>query len=210
MASAEGIGIAVENAAAAALLDPLRSRILERLREPASATAVAEALGLPRQRVNYHVRVLERAGLVEEVGRRARRGLEERVMRARARYWVVSPVALGKLAADPSVIADRFSSAYQVAVAARTIAEVGRLRELAEAAGKPLATLTLDTEVRFASAADRQSFAEELGRAVARLVAKYHDGEARGGKRYRVFAGAHPAVRETADTGGSDGSDERP
>ena len=53
-------------------------------REPASATEVAARLGESRQRVNYHVRALERGGLVELVEERARRGCTERVVRATA------------------------------------------------------------------------------------------------------------------------------
>jgi hypothetical protein len=39
-------------AAAVAALDPVRSRVLAALAEPGSATTVARALGLPRQKVN--------------------------------------------------------------------------------------------------------------------------------------------------------------
>lgn len=192
MTAAADIEIATRPEAAAALLDPLRSAILERLREPASAAAVAESLDLPRQRVNYHVRVLERAGLVEEVGRRKRRGLEERLVRAKAAAWVLSPSALGRLRSDPESVRDRLSSAYLAAVSARTIEELGVLREAASKASKPLATLTLDAEVKFATPADRRRFAEELSDAFAALVAKYHDAAAEDGRTYRVIAGAHP------------------
>jgi DNA-binding transcriptional ArsR family regulator len=177
------------------VLDATRRRILERLREPASATEVARALGLPRQRVNYHVRELEKLGLVEEVARRRRRGLEERIVRATARHWLISPEAIGSLGADPARIQDRFSATYQVAVAARTIREVGHLMELAREAGKALPTLTVDTELRFRTPAERDAFAQELVALVSGVVARYHDGEAAEGRSYRLFLGAHPVYR---------------
>ena len=74
---------------------PLRRRALEGLREPASA--MAGRLGESRQSVNCHVRELERAGLVELVEERRRRGCTERVMRARARVVVVDPDVVGDL-----------------------------------------------------------------------------------------------------------------
>ena len=55
-------------------LSPLRRRILRALREPGSASSLAAALKLPRQRIGYHLRALEAAGLVELVEERARRG----------------------------------------------------------------------------------------------------------------------------------------
>ena len=42
----------------------MRLRILASLRKPSSAAAVARELGRPRRRVNYHVKELERAGLI--------------------------------------------------------------------------------------------------------------------------------------------------
>ena len=56
-----------DEVAAASVLDPVRRRILTALQQPGSSSTVARALDLPRQRVNYHVRALEKAGLVEEV-----------------------------------------------------------------------------------------------------------------------------------------------
>ena len=79
-----------------------------------------------------------------------------------------------------------------MAIAARTIREVADLAERARAAGKRLTTLTLDTEIQFATPAGREAFANELVETVNRLVAKYHDPRSADGRRYRFFAGAHP------------------
>jgi DNA-binding transcriptional ArsR family regulator len=184
---------------AEALLDPIRRRILERLGEPGSATSVAAGIGLSRQAVNYHVRALERAGLVEEVGRRQRRGVEERLVRATAAHYVIAPQALGALGRADTGSTDRFSATFQVAVAARTIREVAELSSRARAAGKRLTTLTLDATVRFASPAAREAFANDLVQAVNAIVAKYHDQNAPNGRTYRLFAGAHPIFDPTED-----------
>jgi predicted ArsR family transcriptional regulator len=180
-----------EAATAVAALDPVRSAVLAALAEPGSATTVARQLGLPRQKVNYHLRTLEEHGLVELVEQRPRRGLTERVVQATARGYVVSPGALGRSGADPART-DRLSTRYLIAVAARLVAEVGLLARRAEAAGRPLATLTLDTEIRFASAADRAAFTAELTDAVTSLVARFHDEAAPSGRRHRLVVAAHP------------------
>jgi DNA-binding transcriptional ArsR family regulator len=177
-----------ERAAQGALQHPLRRRILETLAAPGSATTVAGSLDVPRQLVNYHLRVLEKAGLVEEVGSRRKRGLTERLVRATAAHYVMSPDAVGA----PATTRDAFSSTYQVAVAARTIREVAALAALARDAGKRLTTLTLDTEIRFASPADREAFGNELVGTIQTLVARYHSSTAPNGRSYRLFAGAHP------------------
>ena len=178
---------------AAVLMDPLRLRLLEKLREPHSAAGLSRRLRLPRQKLNYHLRELEKHRLVELVEERRRGNCIERVLRATARTYVISPAALGGLAADPGATADRFSSAHLVNVAASTVREVGQLRRQAEQAGKKLATLTLEGVVRFASAAARHAFAEELAAHFTRLVAKYHDAKAPGGRAFRFFVAGHPA-----------------
>jgi DNA-binding transcriptional ArsR family regulator len=178
--------------AAAAILDPVRRQILALLREPGSASSVARALAQPRQRVNYHVRELERAGLVREVGPRSRGSRAERLVQATASHYLIAPGAVGALAADPAAIADRFSSTYLVAVAARAIQDLADLRVSADAAGKRLPTLTLETEVRFASQATQHAFGEELAAGLAKLIRKYHDADAAGGRSFNFIVGGYP------------------
>ena len=179
-------------ATAVAALDPVRARLLAELREPASATTLATRLGLPRQKVNYHLRTLETFGLVRLVEERQRRGLIERLYRATASSYVVSPAVFGDAGADPAGHADKVSARYLLAVAARMVREVGDLARKADAAGKPLATLAIDTELRFASAADRAAFTSELAAAITDLAARYHDEAAPRGRWHRLVVGAHP------------------
>lgn len=190
-----GVAVVSRRESAAALVHPVRRAVLEALKAPGSATTVAAALAIPRQVVNYHVRALEKAGLVEEVERIRRRGLEERIVRATAAYYLVAPDALSGKAAPASErrdITDRFSASYQVAMAARTIREVAALGELATRAGKRLSTMSLDSDVTFATPAAREAFARDLLDAVTTVIARHHSPETKGAHTYRVFAGAHP------------------
>ena len=180
--------------AAAAMLDPTRLAILERLRSPGSAASIAAQLGAPRQRIGYHVRELERAGLVSPVTERAHGGLVERLVQASAAAYVVAPQALGPIAADPDAVVDHFSTAYQLAVASRIIRDLSELRARAERARKTVPTLTIDTRVRVASAEAQNAFANELASAVARVVEKYHDDRAPNGRTFACAVTVHPHV----------------
>jgi DNA-binding transcriptional ArsR family regulator len=193
-------------AVASAALDHNRSRVLALLATPGSATTVADALGLARQKVNYHLRTLEEHRLVKLVEERPRRGLTERIVEASARSYLISPSALGETAADPSRT-DRLSTRYLIAIAARMIREVAELASRADAANKQLATLTIDTEIRFASSGDRAAFTEELAVAVTSLAARYHDESRPGGRWHRLIVAAHP--RPTGPPGQSDGAPTR-
>jgi DNA-binding transcriptional ArsR family regulator len=174
---------------AGVLLQPGRLRLLEELIEPDSAAGLARRLGVPRQKVNYHLRELEREGFVELFEEWRKGNCIERVVRATAREFLVAPRA-GK-----ATVADRFSAAYLVSTAARAIRDLAALCLRAGRAGKRIATLTLDTEIRFASAESRAAFAEELTASIAQLAAKYHNERAEGGRRFRLIAASYPALK---------------
>jgi DNA-binding transcriptional ArsR family regulator len=131
-------------------------------------------LEMPRQLVNYHLRKLERAGLVKLGEERKKGDCIERVMRSTARSFVISPAAVGRLGADPALVADKLSASYLVAIAAHAIRDVSVLEGRGHRAGKTLPTLTLAPEICFRSAADWAALTEELTAEIARLVMKYH------------------------------------
>jgi DNA-binding transcriptional ArsR family regulator len=186
----------IENPAAAeASLDPMRARLLAALAEPSSATMLASRVGLARQKVNYHLKALERHGLVELVEERRKGNVTERVLRATAAAYVISPVALAAVAPDPRRSPDQLSARWLLAVAGQLVRDVGSLITGATKAQKRVATFAIDGEVRFASAADRAAFAEELASAVTRLVGKYHTENSPRGRDHRVVVAVHPSVK---------------
>lgn len=203
------IGVIDDPAAAAAALDPLRSRLLAELRQPASAAALAGRVGLPRQKVNYHLRALESHGLIRVAGRKRWGGLTERQLVATAATYVVSPSALGPAAVDPERAVDRLAASYLIALAARAVREIGDLVRRANQARKHLATLSMDLVIRFRSARERAEFTRELTEAVHHLVAKYHDASAPGGRAHRLVLLAHPMpLPSSHDTGDPDARQE--
>lgn len=188
------VAVIEDPSAAEVSLDPVRARLLAELVEPGSATMLAVKVGLPRQKVNYHLRTLEQHGLVELVEERRKGNVNERLMQATAASYVISPTALAAVQPDPARSPDRLSARWLLAVSARLVRDVGTLITGATRAKKRLATFALDGEIRFATAADRAAFAEELANSVTQLVAKYHDEQAEGGRAHRVVVALHPSV----------------
>src|SRR5215212_1833058 len=184
---------------ARAALQPIRLRLLHLLERPQSAPQVAKAMGMPRQRVLYHLRTLEAQRLVDahehgHVGRR----IDRSYVRTATSY-AIAPKTLGGVAVDARAVADAFSSAYLSAVAGRALNDLAALGRAATARGKRVPTITLETDVRFATPADQQRFAEELTSALTTLAAKYHRGDATTGRTFRVFAWAtRPCPRARA------------
>ena len=175
-------------------LQPIRLRLLHLLGQPQSAPQLAKAMEMPRQRVLYHLRTLEAQQLVEaqdhgSVGRRI-----DRTYVRTATSYAIAPKTLGGVAVDSRTVADAFSAAYLSAVAGRALNDLAALGRAAAARGKRVPTLTLETNVRFATPADQRRFADELTTALATLAAKYHHPDAPQGRTFRVFACGYPAV----------------
>jgi biotin operon repressor len=180
---------------AAAALKPLRLQILRAAQTPASATAIAASLGLSRQVVNYHVRALAAAGFLRRAGRRRKRGLVEQKYVVAARAFLVAPDVLGPFDAGPAESADRSSVAYLLMLAARMQKEAGHAWRAAQTLGKRVPVLTLDSEICFATPAQRAQFADALTEAVTRVVAEHTCSPSREGargRRYRLALGCYP------------------
>jgi DNA-binding transcriptional ArsR family regulator len=198
--------------AAVLVQHPLRPRILSLAREPASATQIAAALGEARQKVNYHVRQLHRAGLLKPAGRRKKRNMVEQRFVATARAYVLAPQLVGPLAAEAAQVADAMSAAYLVALASQAQAELATVMEAASAQRKRVATLSLSAELRFESAEQRENFARSLRSALTKAVAEHsspmtrRDGSAGAGRPYRLVVGCYPIPKRT---GGESRKEER-
>ena len=191
---ANHLDIIDDAARARVALQPIRLRLLHLLERPQSAPQVAKAMGMPRQRVLYHLRTLEAQRLVEaldhgSVGRR----IDRSYVRTATSY-AIAPKTLGGVAVDTRTVADAFSSAYLSAVAGRALNDLAALGRAATARGKRVPTITLETDVRFATPDDQRRFADELTTAFTTLAARYHHPDATNGRTFHVFACGYPAV----------------
>lgn len=191
---------------AGALLHPLRQRLLSLCLESTSASELARRLGLPRQRVNYHVRKLERAGFLKPAGR-ARKGnmIEQRYV-ATARAYVLSPGILGPVGPDWRDIADTASAEYLLALAEQVRADVGRAADEAETEGKRIATLSLKSQFRFESPRQRADFSGAVRQAVVDVIARHsspnrlENGRPGRGKPFRLVLACYPVPSEADET----------
>lgn len=186
--------------AASIALEPVRSRLLAELAEPASAATLAGRLGIARQKATYHLKTLEAHHLVKESGQRQWGGLTERLYVASAASYVVAPSAMGAVASDPRKNVDRLSAGYLIALAARVVQEVSDLVRRARAADKGLASLSIDTEIRFRSAEERAEFTRDMAQMVNALAARYHDATAPGGRAHRLVVLSHPLPKNEKET----------
>jgi DNA-binding transcriptional ArsR family regulator len=191
---APSLDIIDDPARARVALQPIRLRLLHLLERPQSAPQLAKAMEMPRQRVLYHLRKLEAQRLVDahDHGRVGRR-IDRSYVRTATSY-AIAPKTLGGVAVDPGMVADAFSTAYLSAVAGRALNDLAALGRAAAARGKRVPTLTLETNVRFATPADQRRFADELTTALSTLAARYHRPDAAQGRTFRVFACGYPAV----------------
>jgi DNA-binding transcriptional ArsR family regulator len=177
-------------------LSPIRRRLLARLSRPASATELAGELGLGRQRLNYHLRALEGAGLLSLVETRRKRGCIERILVRTARAFIVDPDVVGRAGGkSPRAVQDRFAAEHLIGAAAGIVRNVTRMQARADERRQRLLTFTIETDVNVATPADLERFSSELANAVARAAARFNTPT--GGRRYRVVIGAHPAPRRS-------------
>lgn len=175
-----------------AVASPFRQKLMRALAEPRSAASIAGELNVSRQRIGYHMRDLERSGCIELVGEQPVRGLTERLYRARPIAFAAGrPADRSRLKA-----ADRFSWRALVELVAIALRDLIVLRRRADRAGKRLATLALDAELRFDSPAERKAWANELVGAVEAVCRRYEKKPGAGGRSFRMVLGAYPALKE--------------
>jgi DNA-binding transcriptional ArsR family regulator len=182
--------------AAALIQHPLRQKILVEARTPASATELARRLNQPRQRLNYHVKQLEKHGFLRLESRRKKRNMEERRYVATARAFVLAPQLLGALGATPESATDAFSATYLLGLAVQAQRELTDVAEAAAEANVRVLTLSLSSELRFSSGPQRAAFGQALTAAVAEVIAQHTSPST--GRPYRLLLGCYPipAVKE--------------
>jgi DNA-binding transcriptional ArsR family regulator len=194
-----------ERAHAAEVLQPLRLEILRLTRDPTSASEMSQKLGLSRQRVNYHVRVLARSGFLKRAGRRRRRNMVEQRYVASARAFLLSPELLGAVGADWRKVEDAASAGYLLALSCQMGSDLVRVWRESGTTGKQVSTLSLKSQFRFESPEQRERFTKALEEAVVRVVTDHTspnlkpDGSPGPGRPYRLVLGCYPYLpRETA------------
>jgi DNA-binding IclR family transcriptional regulator len=152
---------------AAVLLKPLRIELLRQLAEPRTCPQLAASLGISMQKAWYHVKVLQRAGLVERIGERPVRGLREGIYRAAAGSFSLSPRLTEQLGG-----AEKAREQVALGVIQRMgeelLEDVARLSSPGDAAAAAAISARIELDP-----ARRAAFIEELREAVQSLARKY-------------------------------------
>jgi DNA-binding transcriptional ArsR family regulator len=174
---------------AMALLNPLRGEIVAHLQEPASATEVARQLSETPQRINYHLKSLEKVGIVRRVGTRQVRNLVEVLFQAVAKSFILAeslsmkPETMRKLK-DQGALAHLITSSERMKQDALLLMEQSDENEI-------IASAALQLQVTLANPEQRNAFVEEYVSLVQKLVAKYHC-EAPSNEIYQVLLAVYP------------------
>ena len=170
----------------ALLADPLKAEVLREMDRPQTTADLALAMGIPRQKLGYHVRQLEDAGLLKSVGESRRGNCVARKLQAVAQHIIV-------IQTDPNgpILQDRFSGSWLVGRCARAIREVGVLSADAGKDGKKLSMLILESEIAFDNQQEQQAFAQELNELITALADRYGSTSS-GATRFRLLTVSYP------------------
>jgi hypothetical protein len=154
-------------AQASVVLKPLRIELLRQLAEPRTCPQLATALGISMQKAWYHVKVLERHGLVERIGERSVRGLREGIYQASADSVWLSPKLTAQLGGRGAA-RERVSLGLIQGMAEELLEDTARLGKRGErvAAAGLSARIELDPT-------QRPRFIAELQELVQGLAQKY-------------------------------------
>ncbi len=190
------VGVVAEVGEVAALTHPVRIAALAALRSPDSAAGVARAIGQSRQLVNYHLKELERAGLVVPAGERRKGNFVEQLYQSVASTFVFSPrLAWGGDDRDRA-LRDQVSLGHLVAMGERLQRDAGALLDRAAFDGEEISSATVEAELRFADEMARSAFMTEYLSMLGPLLKKHG---AKRGDRYRVAIAVYPEEEKTLE-----------
>ena len=167
---------------AEALLRPGRIEILRQLAAPASCTDVASRLGQAPQKVYYHVKRMESAGLVDQVAHRQVRGITEGIYQASgASYWL-APALVGAIGQRRAQ--DEMSLGFLLSLSEQMQADLARLA--GQAGERP--SLGMSGEIRL-QPERRHEFLADLRAAIESLMTRYGGAE---GAPFRIAFACYP------------------
>ncbi|MEQ8674608.1 MAG: helix-turn-helix domain-containing protein [Aggregatilineales bacterium] len=156
---------------AVALLKPIRIEILKRLDEPRTCPDLAEFFGESAQKVYYHVKALENAGLVEKVDEKRVRGTVEGHYQAKAYSYWLAPQLVGKIGGE-RMTGDQVSLRVLLDLAEEVHQDIGHLGTKAEV-GKNVPSVSLSAHIHLPDASRRADFLDELQTVFQGLARKY-------------------------------------
>jgi DNA-binding transcriptional ArsR family regulator len=156
---------------AAVMLKPLRVAMLRQMGEPRSCPQLASTFEETPQKMYYHVKTLEAAGLVERAGERRVNGIAEGFYRARAQSYWLSPRLVRRLGGKQTV-RDQTSLRMLAGHAEEMLEDVARLAD-ESGSGEHVPSLSLGVEIALPNVERRGAFLEELRTTFEALARRY-------------------------------------
>lgn len=155
---------------AAALFQPLRIQLLKLMAEPKTCHDMAAVVGESPQKVYYHVKILEKAGLVDKVNEQRVRGIMQGIYQAAARSYWLSPQMVGRLGGQKRV-QDQMSLGYLLSLAEALQEDVASLGQNDE--GEDVPSLGLSAQIELRNENERAAFANDVQTMFQELAQKY-------------------------------------
>ncbi|WP_028778473.1 ArsR/SmtB family transcription factor [Shimazuella kribbensis] len=181
---------------ASALINPLRAEILAQLKQPSSATEVAKKLNETPQRINYHLKTLQRVGLVTKVGSRQVRNLVEVLYQSIAKTFLLAEtLSISKETIQK--IKDQGSLLHLIHTSERMKKDALMLMEQSDE-NEVIPSASLQMQVNLAHESIREQFVEDYVSLVKDLVERYHS-EKQKTHPYQVVLSVYPDLNQRSD-----------
>lgn len=153
------------------LLKPIRLEILQQLGEPRTCPELADFFDETPQKIYYHIKALESAGLVDRIGERRIRGAVEGHYQASARSYWLAPKLVGQIG-GPKQAQDQLSLRVLLDLAEEVHDDIGKLGNRS-VVGQDVPSLSLSAHIHLPNANRRAEFLQELQEVFQNLARKY-------------------------------------
>jgi DNA-binding transcriptional ArsR family regulator len=177
---------------ALALLNPLRVEILRIMNEPASASEVGRQLRETPQKINYHLKSLEKVGLIQRSGSRQVKNLIEVLYQSISKNFII-PESFGWSEETVSRMKDQGALTHLITISERMRSDALQLMETSEQ-NVEIPSAAMETEVYLPDEADRQAFIHDYAEAMKLLAEKYRTDSHN--NAFRVLMAVYPEPQQ--------------
>jgi hypothetical protein len=180
---------------AATLLQPFRIDLLQQMVEPRTCPELGAHFDMTAQKIYYHIKALEKAGLVERVSENRVRGVVEGVYQAKARSYWLAPKLVG-LIGGTQPTQDQTSLRFLLSLAEEMYEDIGHLGQKSEV-GQDVPSLGLSAQIYLPDSGRRADFLNDVQTVFQSLARKYgipadDMGDDLVGKAFRLILACYP------------------
>lgn len=170
--------------------NPFKLQILQYLNETHSASEVAKFMGESPQKMNYHFKKLENAGLIWKVGKRSIRNLVEVLYESVAEHYIVTEQTdiqsdLIQQLKDQGPLMHLYDLSEQIKK--DTVELLNRVKDAVH-----VPSAALDFQVQFDNEEERKAFLNEYIELVNGLVTKYQTDKKTDNNRFKALLAVYP------------------